>query len=222
MMMRKTIVYCLLALTVLISSVATGFAQLQTGTIAGTVQDGTGAVIPGVDVSLSSVGVIRGTQQAITNERGNYRFNNLVPGTYAVRVEMPGFRSVSREDLVINADMTLRVNVTLEVGQISDTVTVQGEAPLLDTTTALNQAVLDRQILDAIPTGGDLWTIGRLVAGVQPGNYDIGGTSSFQQTSLTIHGGGDQKFAVDGLNLSWAGGGGDSTAIYYDWPCSRK
>jgi len=211
----KTLICGALAVA-LICLATTAFAQLQVGTINGTIIDGTGAIIPGVDVSLSSVGVIGGTQQTITDERGTYRFINLVPGSYRVKVEMPGFKTVVREGININADITVRVDVALEVGAVSDTVTVTGEAALLDTTTTLNQAVLDKAFRDTIPTGGDLWTLGRLVPGVKPGNYDIGGTSSFQQTSLTIHGGGDQKFAIDGMNVSWSGGGGGSTAIYYD------
>jgi hypothetical protein len=214
--MKNSILRGTLFILLLVSSGGSVLAQLQVGTINGTITDGTGAVIPGVDVSLSSVGVIGGTQQVITDERGTYRFVNLVPGTYTVKIEMPGFRTVVREGIGINADKTVRLDMTLEVGAVNDTVLVTGEAPLLDVTTALNQSVLDRKILDAIPTGGDLWSIGRLVPGVLTGNYDIGGTASFQQTSLTIHGGGDQKFAIDGMNVSWAGGSGGSTAIYYD------
>jgi hypothetical protein len=208
--------FSVFVLVVMLSLATVANAQLQVGTINGTITDGTGAIVPGVDVVLSSVGVIGGNQQAVTDERGTYRFINLVPGRYKVTVEMPGFKTVVRDGIVINADITVRVDVALEVGAVTDTILVTGEASLLDTTSALNQAVLNRQTLDAIPTGGDLWSIGRLVPGVLTGNYDIGGTSSFQQTGLTIHGGGDQKFAIDGMNVSWAGGGGSSTAIYYD------
>src|SRR5438132_10747659 len=142
------------------------FAQLSTGSIAGTVKDSTGAVIPGVSVTLSNPGVIGGNQQVVTNEQGRYQFTRLVPGTYSVRAELTGFRPALLDNLNVNADFTIRGDMTLEVGTVADTVTVTGESPLLDTTSALNQAVLDRATLDSLPTGHDLWSIGRTVPGV--------------------------------------------------------
>lgn len=218
-MARRVILarFAIIAFTAMIGA-STGFAQLQTGNIAGTVQDGTGAVIPGVQVSLSGAGVIGGNQQTLTDERGTYRFTKLVPSTYSVKVEMAGFRTVVHDGIGVNADVTVRVDAVLEVGQISDTVTVTGEAPLLDTTSALNQAVLDRQLLDRVPTGNDLWSIGRIVPGVNLSKYDVGGSESFQQSGMTIHGSAqsEKKFAIDGLEVNWPGGDGGSTSLYYD------
>src|SRR5262245_18885334 len=125
-----------------------GLAQQATGTIAGTIQDSSGAVIPGVSVTLSSPGIIGGNQTAVTSEGGTYRFTRLVPGTYSVRAELTGFRSAERGGIIVNADVTVRTDLTLEVGSLSDAVTVTGETALLDTTTALTQAVLDRKTLD--------------------------------------------------------------------------
>src|SRR5215467_6896642 len=95
----QTAVACLLLLYV--SSFAE--AQLATGTIAGTIQDATGAVIPGVTVTLSSPGIIGGSQTAITTENGTYRFTRLVPGTYSVKAELSGFRAAARGEIVVNA-----------------------------------------------------------------------------------------------------------------------
>jgi Carboxypeptidase regulatory-like domain/TonB-dependent Receptor Plug Domain len=197
--------------------VAPAYAQLSTGSISGTVKDPSGAVIPGVSVTLSNPGVIGGNKQAITNERGAYQFTRLVPGRYSVKAELVGFRPAGRENLAVNADVTVRADLTLEVGNISDTVTVTGESPLLDTTSALNQAVLDRTTLDKLPTGHDLWSIGRTVPGVVLSKYDVGGNESFQQSTPTIHGssGGDNKYAVDGLDVAWAGGAG-TVMVYFD------
>lgn len=192
-------------------------AQLQTGNIAGTVQDSSGAVIPGVTVTLMNPNVIGGNQTAITDERGQYRFSRLVPATYTIKAELTGFQTAQRAGIVVNAEVTVRGDITLQVGNVADTVTVTGEAPLLDTTSALHQQVLDREIRNTIPTGGDLWSLARLVPAAITGNYDIGGNQSFQQTGITVHGnpGSEKKFAVDGLDVTWAGGAG-STALYYD------
>lgn len=193
------------------------YAQLQTGNIAGTVQDATGAVIPGVTVTLMNPSIIGGNQTTLTDERGQYRFSRLLPASYTVKAELTGFQAAQRENVAVNAEVTSRVDLVLQVGNVADTVTVTGEAPLLDTTSALHQQVLDREIRNTIPTGGDLWSLSRLVPAAITGNYDIGGNQSFQQTGITVHGnpGSEKKFAVDGLDVTWAGGAG-ATALYYD------
>src|SRR5262245_48891903 len=193
------------------------FGQVSTGTISGTVQDSTGAVIPGVQVTLSNPGVIGGNQQTITTERGTYQFTRLVPGTYSVKAELGGFKPAALENLVVNADRTVRADLQLQVGAVTDAVTVTGESPLLDTTSALNQAVLDRATLDKLPTGHDLWSIGRTVPGVVVTTFDVGGNQSFQQYTPTVHGssGTENKYAVDGLDVAWAGGAG-TVMVYFD------
>jgi Carboxypeptidase regulatory-like domain/TonB dependent receptor-like, beta-barrel/TonB-dependent Receptor Plug Domain len=194
-----------------------GWTQLSTGTITGAVQDPSGAVIPGVTVTLSRPGVIGGNREVLTNERGAYQFPGLVPQTYTVRASLPGFQTAVRQNIIVNADVTVRVNLTLQVGEITDSITVTGTAPLLDTTTALSQAVLDRATLDKLPSGHDLWSIGRTVPGVLISKYDVGGNESFQQSSASVHGSGgdDNKYAIDGMDVAWAGGSG-TVMVYFD------
>lgn len=212
--MSKMTILCVLFL--LMSNLAG--AQQATGTIAGTIQDASGAVIPGVTVTLSSPGIIGGNQTAITNEQGAYRFTRLVPGAYGIKAELTGFRVAERQNVVVNADVTVRGDLTLEVGNVADTVTVTGEVSLLDTTTALHQAVLDRKTLDQLPTGNDLWSIGRMVPGVLLSKYDVGGSESYQQSTATAHGStnAEQKYAIDGMDTAWTGGDGGSVMVYYD------
>lgn len=128
------------------------------GAIGGTVQDVSGAVIPGVTVILSNPGTIGGNQQVVSDERGLYQFSRLVPSsTYSVKAELGGFRAVVRSSVVVTADSVARVDLTLEVGEVSDTVTVTGQMPLLDTTSVYKQTVLDRQTPEVLPTGRDIW-----------------------------------------------------------------
>jgi hypothetical protein len=191
-------------------------AQQANGTITGTVQDGTGAVIPGVTVTLSSVGLVGGNQTAITDERGVYRFTRLVPSTYSVKGELPGFRPAALNGIIVNADVTVRADLTMVVGNITDSVTVTGESPLLDTTSALTQAVLDRSTLDTLQSGHDVWSIARAVPAVILSKYDVGGSESFQQSGLLVHGSpaSENKYAIDGMDISWAGGSGGSAMVY--------
>ena len=96
-------------------------AQLGTGTINGIVQDSSGAVIPGVTMILANPGVVGGNQETVTDTRGAYQFLRLVPSTtYSVRAELTGFRPAARNNIVVNADVNARVDMTLEVGGLSE------------------------------------------------------------------------------------------------------
>jgi hypothetical protein len=203
---------------VLASIPAIAAGQGGVGAISGTVVDGSGAVVPGVSVTLSSPGLIGGNQQAVTDERGSYQFTRLVPATYAVRAELSGFRTVARENIIVNADVTVRVDVRLEVGDLSETLTVSGEAPLLDTSSALNQAVLQRDVLDTLPQGRDLWSIGRMVPAVNPQRYDVGGSNALVLSSASVHGSlvSESAYMVDNVELSSPFGDGGSKANGWD------
>ena len=198
---------------------AVALAQLGTGTINGIVQDPSGALIPGATVTLANPGVIGGNQEAITNDRGAYQFVRLVPSTsYLVRAQLAGFRSAARGDVVVNADVNVRVDLTLELGALEDTITVTGEAQLLDTTAVVNQQVLTRQVLDTLPTGNDLWSIGRIVPSVLVQAYDVGGDNSFNNQTLSAHGSGadENKYMIDGMDVSHGSGAGSSSVSYFD------
>src|SRR5262245_4051361 len=101
-------------LLVVLCVAAPSLAQLSTGSISGTVKDVSGAVIPGVTVTLSSPGVIGGNQDTITNESGRYQFTRLVPNKYSVKAELSGFRPSALDNVTVNADVTVRVDLTLE------------------------------------------------------------------------------------------------------------
>src|SRR5262245_8703962 len=181
-------------------------AQFGVGSIAGTVTDGSGGVLPGVTVTLSNPGVIGGDQTAITEADGTYQFLRLVPGTYTVKGELQGFRAVAQTGIVVNADRTSRMDLKLEVGNVSETVTVSGQSPLLDTTSALNQTVLPRETLDTLPTGYDTWSISRLAPAVHLDKYDVGGREMFGQSNASAHGSTEREYFVDGMDLNQYGG----------------
>ena len=102
------------------------------GAIGGTIADTSGAVLPGVTVSLSNPrGTIGGNQAAVTDERGTFQFIRLVPGSYNVKAELTGFRPAIQGNVVVSADVTSRVDLKLEIGALSEDVVVTGGAPLL-------------------------------------------------------------------------------------------
>jgi hypothetical protein len=140
-------------------------AQGVFGTISGTVQDAQGAVIPGASVVVTNVntGVAR---EVVTNEVGLYSATSLVPGVYRVEAQMPGFKKAVVSDFTLELSASLKVNVTLEVGEVTEVVNVSSEAPLLTTQQSnLGQSVNQQQI-DQLPTGRNLFSLLPLSAGV--------------------------------------------------------
>jgi hypothetical protein len=158
------------------------------GAIGGTVVDSSAAVLPGVTVTLSSPGIIGGDRTAVTDTRGTYAFTRLVPGTYGVKAELTGFRSAIQQNVTVNADQTSRVDLTLAVGTLAETVTVSGDSPLLDTTSALHQTVMSREILETLPTANDIYSIGRLAPAVIESKIDVGGKQMVAQSTQYVHG----------------------------------
>jgi hypothetical protein len=137
------------------------------GAVGGTVSDASGGVLPGATVSLSNVqGSVGGNQQSVTDERGTFQFLRLVPGTYVVKAELQGFRPAEQRGIVVNADVTARADLKLEIGSLQEGVVVSGTAPLLDTTSALKQTVLSRDVINSLPNRGDIWAVARVIPGV--------------------------------------------------------
>jgi len=195
-------------------------AQSETGTITGTVTDQSGAVVPGVTVTLTSAAIIGGTRSDVTSALGAYKFIALPPGSYDLKFELSGFRTVSREGIRITANFVAKVDIALSMQALAETVTVSGEAPTVDSKSTLIATSLDKSLLDNIPSGRDIWVLTEQVAGTVPDRYNVGGTESAQQTTLNVHGtsgGGQQDYSVNGLSMNWPGGAGQYTMFYFDY-----
>jgi hypothetical protein len=193
-------------------------AQVQTGSIVGSVTDDSNAVLPGVTVTLSGDRLIGGPQTLITDTTGSYRFDRLPPGDYTLKFELQGFKTVERAGIRVNASFVATVNAKLEVGSVTETITVVGESPTVDTKSNLQQTVMTQEILEGVPSGRDPWSLAKLIPGVQVATYDVGGTQSMQQSSLSAHGSNtnDVSYNIDGATVNWPGGGGGATMLYYD------
>jgi hypothetical protein len=193
-------------------------AQSETGTITGTVTDQSGAVVPGVTVTLTSAAIIGGTRSDVTSAIGAYKFIALPPGSYDLKFELSGFRTVSREGIRITANFVAKVDMALSMQALAETVTVSGEAPTVDSKSTLIATSLDKGLLDNIPTGRDIWVLTEQVAGTVPDRYNVGGTESAQQTTLAVHGAyAQQDYSVNGLSMNWPGGAGNYTMFYFDY-----
>src|SRR5690348_7814269 len=141
-----------IALVALVLAAPAARAQSQTGSITGTVTDSSGAVLPGVSVSVSGETLIGGVQTQVTDAKGTYRFDRLPPGSYNVKFELQGFKTVARQGIQISALFVATVNQKLEVGSVTETLTVTGEAPTIDTKSNVQQTVMNQALLEGIPT----------------------------------------------------------------------
>jgi hypothetical protein len=206
----------LLSFLLLVVVVAPARAQ-QTGTVAGTVRDAQGGLLPGATVTARSDALIGGSQTAVTGEAGAYQFPTLPPGTYVITYELAGFSPFRREDIVVQVARTTRVDVELSVGTLAETVTVSGESPVVDVAGTVTQTNISKDLYEAIPTGRNPWVMAGLVPGVVTGRLDVGGTEGAQQYNIEAFGSANSQksFSIDGLKVNWGGGDGGATMMYY-------
>lgn len=180
---------------------AAGQAGVQ-GEIGGRVLDETGAVMPGVTVTLSGPAMM-GSQVAVSDSEGRYRFAAVPPGAgYELRHELPGFTTVIREGIVVTARATTSVNVTLAVADIAETITVSGAAPLVDTTSARQGASITRELLEAIPTGRDPYGILAMAPGVVRVTPNVGGSTADQFQSTVYAGTTARRMNISGAETA--------------------
>lgn len=160
------------------------------GTIAGTVRDESGGVLPGVTVEVSSPALIERIRSTITDGDGTYRVSELRPGDYAVVFTMPGFAVMRREGIEITSNFTAGINVVMKVSALEETITVSGQTPLVDTSTATQRTTITREVLSAVPTSQSALAIASLMpAVVQPPNaQDVGGSMGERSVRISVHG----------------------------------
>ena len=140
-------------------------------TLAGTVRDTSGAVLPGVTVEAASPALIEKVRTASTDGSGQYRITELPPGRYVVTFSLAGFSTVRRDDVQVSGAGVIPINGELRVGVLEETVTVSGTSPLVDTQTTRRETVVSADTINALPItrnyGGVLYATPGL--NVQPG-----------------------------------------------------
>ena len=194
------------------------FSQTTTGRILGTVTDQSGAALPSATVTI--LDVQRGTTRTqSTDEAGGYLAPDLIPGTYKIRAEAKGFKSVERLNLELEVAKDLRIDFVLPPGQVSETIVVNEEVPLLDTTSStLGGTLSNRQINDLPLNGRNYENLLQLRPGVT--RYPGGGFSTTSTNGLRAE---DNGYIIDGLFnsepysgqgiINGAGIAGDSATI---------
>ena len=177
------------------------FAQF--GTIAGVVKDSSGAVLPGVTVEAASPALIEKTRTAVSDSAGQYSVQQLRPGVYTVTFTLTGFSTVRREGIEISAGFVAPVNASLKVGAVAETITVTGQAPVVDVQSSSERKQLPKEALDALPTARSFATLGTTLPGVTANQRDVGGTQGERGNVLAAHGGTgfDMTVQIDGIAI---------------------
>lgn len=207
---------CLVALLLVLPTAAFGqTVGATTGAINGRVVDSSESVLPGVTVTISAP-QMQGTQTAVTNAEGNYRFPGIPPGTYSVRYELPGFGTVVREGIRVSLGFTATLNVTMSVSGLQETVTVTGESPVVDVSSTKTSTNYDFRELADIPSARDMWAILAESPGITMARIDVGGSAAGTQSGYrTYDARGDQnRVMIDGLVTTEGTG---AIGVYVDY-----
>lgn len=208
----------LLGIVILLWFSAAGVAQSTSGRILGTLTDQSGAAVSGASVVITDVQ--RGTSRTVTtDESGNYAVPNLQPGSYKIHAEAKGFKSVERVNVLLEVASDVRADFSLQPGQVSETVTISEDVPLVNTTSATLGGTLSNKEINDLPLSGRNYeNLLQLRPGVM--RYPGGGFSTTSSDGLRAE---DNAYFVDGLFnsepysgqaiINGAGIAGDSATI---------
>jgi len=188
------------------------------GSITGTVRDTSGGVLPGVTVEASSPALIEKVRTSVTDDQGRYRIVDLRPGLFTVTFTLPGFSTFRREGLELTTGFTAAINAEMRVGTLEETITVTGEAPVVDISNVRTQNVFSRDTLDALPVSKTSNGCAALLLGANlpARNQDVGGSEGDTTSSWTIHGTrcDDMIPSVDGMRVNRAMGPGGGFRVF--------
>ena len=211
-------VKCLATLVVLLLLPATAFAQAS---LAGTVRDASGGVLPGVTVEAASPALIEKVRAAVTDDSGQYRIVDLRPGTYSLTFTLPGFSVVKRDGIELTGSQTLTIPIELRVGGLEETITVTGETPVVDVQNARRETVIKSDVIETLPVTRAAGALLNITPGIVVSEATGGALSptmtSFNARSSTLNSGsvaGEGRYAVNGFPVTAARSGGFSSYVY--------
>ncbi|HYL63820.1 MAG TPA: TonB-dependent receptor [Candidatus Methylomirabilis sp.] len=206
-------IFLVLVFVALLPALAVGQVAI-TGKITGVVTDPSGGAVPGASVTVKS-SALMAPRSTDSSADGAYLFDLLPPGTYEVTVTAKGFRTFAETGVVITAGFTATVNAKLTVGEVTQTVQVEGE-PVVDLQNVQTSTTFDQTLLQDIPSGRDPWSTVAQMPGVTSSTFDVAGNNSYQQSAMQVHGStqAEQVYSYNGLDMNWPGSSGGYTQFY--------
>ena len=198
------------ALTIGLLLLVPSAAHVQ-ASVAGTVKDSSGAVLPGVTVEAASDVLIEKVRSAVTDGSGRYRIVDLVPGTYSVTFTLASFSTVRREAIELSGSLTALVDAELQPGNVSETVVVTAVPASVNLQSPRRQQVLDREVITQLPVSRTFFGLAALTPGIDIAldAQDAGGINAPQVNSYSAYGGrlGEGRLLVDGVSVGGSAGG---------------
>jgi outer membrane receptor protein involved in Fe transport len=169
-------------------------AQVLEATLYGIVQDSSGAMLPGVTVTVTHQGTTL-TRETVSDARGEFTLPALPPGAYTVKIELSGFKTYENRGLTLNAGQTVRQTFALEVGALAETVTVAENAPLIETATTAQVQSLGEEVREIPVSRRNLQNVVLLGSGISSSDNAVGGGRAFRVNGV---GDGGSAITVDG------------------------
>jgi len=202
----------LAAIVVLLPSLA--HAQ----SLAGTIRDASGAVLPGVTVEAASPALIEKVRTTVSDGTGLYRIQGLTPGIYKLTFTLPGFTTVIREGVEVSGGASnITINAEMRVGGVQETITVTGETPVVDVQTSTRtQKVIDNEVIAAIPASRGYGNILATVPGIQATGLNSGANPVMNFFTARGGRGNEGTVQIDGMNVGSAFNGGGVAGFGYD------
>jgi hypothetical protein len=141
------------------------FSQVPTGRIFGTVTDEQGEPLPGVTVEATSPKLL-GKASTFTDSDGDYRLFALTPGTYRITCTLQGFKTITRDGIIVEIEQTIKLDIRMELGSLEQEVTVVGHSPLIDVKSTAKGMIITKEMFEILPRGRDFDTLVTAVPGV--------------------------------------------------------
>jgi hypothetical protein len=197
-------------------------ASASAQSLAGTVRDSSGAVLPGVTVEASSPALITKVRTGVTDGTGQYRIPDLPPGTYKITFTLGGFSTVVREGLELSGGGVMTVGAEMHVGSLEESITVSGESPVVDVQTARQQMVIDGDIVRALPASRSYGNYIAAIPAIQATGF--GGGAATINNFFSARGGRNTEglIQLDGMNVGAPGNGGGVSGYLYDMSNSSE
>lgn len=209
----------LLFLTLVVAAGPVGAQTVNRSGIEGKVTDQSGAVLPGVAVTIVSPALQSRQMTAVTDTQGRYRFAALPAGVYAISYELAGFQGIRREGVRLETGFVATIDVRMSLGAVAETVTVTGESPVVDVRTTAVATTFNRDALENLPTSRTMWQVLQMSPGMRitSASPDVGGNTVGTQQNFANYGSrgtGGTRPTLDGVDTRETE---NSSGFYYDY-----
>jgi Carboxypeptidase regulatory-like domain len=191
-----------IALVVALLLPAGAAAQSADATLTGTIKDSSGAIVPGVTITARNTGTNE-TRTAVTSAEGHYRITSLPRGSYEVKAELQSFKTITQSDVLLTVGDTVRLDFNMELGALSEVVTVESQASLINTEEGRISSLVDEKRVAELPLNGrNVFQLIELQPGAvgNPGNAVLGGSAGGNSAFVNGQRNRANNFLLDGTD----------------------